>query len=133
MSRPMPRHVEQWSISGIEVPDILQLFPKIMRFVIFFAGAARFQTRLGNCRIYTIVCPSHPSELWAIVKSVLISRSVHYDYGILAGKPRIFTMAWEFSMLAFIAGNQSLQSLALSTVPRRQYVAKSFASSPVLS
>jgi hypothetical protein len=29
----------------------LQLFPRIMRFVIFFAGA-RFQTRLGNCPIY---------------------------------------------------------------------------------
>jgi hypothetical protein len=43
----------------------LQLFPRIMRFVIFFAGA-RFQTRLGNCRIYTSNRASHPDELWGL-------------------------------------------------------------------
>ena len=42
-------------------------------------------------------------------------------------------MLWEFPALAFTAGKQFLQSMALSTVPLRQYVASSFASSPVLS
>jgi hypothetical protein len=37
-----------------------------MIFVIFFAGA-RFQTRLGNCRIYSSNRLSHPGELWATV------------------------------------------------------------------
>jgi hypothetical protein len=93
-----------------------------------------FQTRLGNCRIYTSNRLSLSSwrTMGNPVKSVLISRSAHYDHGILAGTSRIFTMPWEFPVLAFIAGNQSLQNLALSTVPRCQYVAKSFASSPVL-